>query len=133
MLEYIADLASGNAREAIQTVYEALKLMRAADRGVLGQEFADRGHPVARSKIRQKRSSRLGRHERTLLEILRERGELSMGDLYGLYVDQVGDDDARSKRRRRDYLAKMQKYNLVRADGERRGRTYESVPASIAE
>lgn len=132
-LEYIANLACGNAREAIQTLYEALKLMRAEDRGVLGPEFADRGHPVARSKIRQKTSSRLGRHERTLLEILRERGELSMSDLHEAYVDVVGEDDARGKRRCRDYLEKMESYNLVRAVGETRDRTYESVMARVAE
>lgn len=131
MLEYIAELAGGDAREAIQTLYEAVKLMRSEDRGVLGREFVDRGHPVARSKIRQKTSSRLGRHERTLLELLRNRGELSMGELYDAYVDLVGEDDARSRRRCRDYLEKMQSYNLVTASGEKRGRTYRviSTPA----
>lgn len=53
-------------------------------------------------------------------------GEIEPSDLYAEYHDRA--ENPKSDRMVRNYLKKLERYNLVRAEGHNRGRTYHSVP-----
>jgi len=55
-------------------------------------------------------------------EVLNKHGEPTPGRLYELHTEQV--EDLKFKRTVRKYCSKLEHYNLVVAEGERRGRTY---------
>jgi hypothetical protein len=57
-----------------------------------------------------------------LYEILTEEEEIDPATLYGQYTDRV--DDAKSKRMVRNYLAKLEHYNLIVSEGQTKGRIY---------
>lgn len=63
--------------------------------------------------------------QRILYEIVTELGEVPPSTLYEEYRARA--DDPKSDRMVRNYLQKMERYNLVRAEGENRGRMYCSV------
>lgn len=58
-------------------------------------------------------------------EIITEHGEIALSDLYAEYRDRA--DNPKSDRMIRNYLQKMERYNLVRAEGHNRGHTSHSV------
>lgn len=121
-LALIADAAAGDARVAIGILRNAAR--RADQRGedAITTDVLDDAIPGGKQEVRQKTVSKLNQHQRTLYEILRNEGELSPGELYDRYADDVA--DPKTKRTVRNYLSKMVHYKLVVADGEKRARTY---------
>jgi len=81
--------------------------------------------PEAKAEIRQRNVEILTTDQRILYDIITEHGEISPKALYREYRDRV--DDPKSDRMVRNYLSKMERYNLVRTEGENRGRTYHSI------
>ncbi|WP_276258963.1 Cdc6/Cdc18 family protein [Haloglomus litoreum] len=121
-LRFIADAAAGDARIAIATLREAA---RTADRDGLTHipsETVREALPNARETLQQKSLDRLKPHQRTLYEIIEECGEIDPGELYGQYQERTS--SPKSKRTIRKYLQKLAAYDLIVAEGEKRGRTY---------
>lgn len=124
-LRTIADAAAGDARVAIEVLRVAAR--RASQQGAesIPDEVILESVSEAKSEIRQRNVGKLTEDQRVLYEILDEHGDLAPSELYAEYQDRV--DDAKSDRMVRNYLQKMERYNLIRADGQNRGRTYHSV------
>lgn len=78
--------------------------------------------PEARDEIRQKSIEKLTNHQKTLYEVISGSEEVSPADLYERYRERV--DDPKSDRMVRNYLQKMEHYNLIERRGENRGRVY---------
>jgi Cdc6-like AAA superfamily ATPase len=83
----------------------------------------------ARAEIRQQTRSQLTRQQRVLLEIIEEAGEIAAGELHERYEDEVS--DPRTRRQRRDYLTKLERYNLIESAGATRWKTYRVVKAPV--
>lgn len=79
----------------------------------------------AKSEIRQRNVDRLTSHQQVIYEIISEHGDIEPSDLYAEYQDHA--ENPKSDRMVRNYLKKMERYNLVRSEGHNRGRTYHSV------
>jgi Cdc6-like AAA superfamily ATPase len=61
-------------------------------------------------------------HQHVVYEIIAEADTVSPGELYDSYRDRV--DDPKTKRTVRNYCSKLEQYNLIRAEGQKRGRRY---------
>ncbi len=124
-LETIADAAAGDARVAIRTLRTAARTAEAEGADRVTDAHVTTAIPDAREAIKQRTVDALTSHQQELYEIVDAAGEIAPGDLYERYTDRV--TDPRSRRTVRKYLRKMDQYNLVRARGEKRGRTYAIV------
>ena len=121
----IAEVAAGDARIAIAILRAAAR--EADERGLSGipDDLIEESIPEAKAEIRQTHVQKLTDHQRTLYDIIVERVKVAPGELYEAYCDRV--DDPKSRRMMRNHLQKMQRYNLIRADGQSRNRTYSPV------
>jgi len=128
-LRTIADTARGDARVAIRGLKNAAEAAEHRGTRRIGQEDIKGAVPKARAEIRQKTKSKLIRHQRLLFEIIEEHGELSASDLHDAYEAEA--ENPRSKRQRRNYLTKLERYNLIEREGERRWTTYRVVEAPV--
>ncbi|MFD1601017.1 Cdc6/Cdc18 family protein [Halobellus rarus] len=121
-VEYIADVAAGDARHAIT-------LLRRAVREAVGKgdERLTVQHVVpiredAREEIHERHVDTLGTHQRHLYEIIKEAGEIGASTLHARYEDRV--QDPRVKSTRRKYLQSLEHYELIESSGSGRGRAY---------
>lgn len=124
-LRSVADAAGGDARVAIGSLRQAARRAAAADRDRLTDDLVAAAVPAAESQVRQRTLDRLTDHQRVLYETIEAAGEIAPGELYERYEDRV--EAPKSRRTLRNYLAKMEHYNLVASAGEKRGRTYRHV------
>lgn len=125
LLEMIADEAAGDARVALSILRSAAQ---AADRDGAETITAERitnAVPEAREAVRQKSLDALTPHQRAVYDIIEEAGSIEPADLYDAYRDLV--DDPKTDRTVRNYLSKMEQYNLIEADGNSRDRIYRLV------
>lgn len=125
VIREIADEAAGDARVAINILRLAARhaYQRNAEEitsGAVRTIVED-----ARKEVRQKSLSKLTRHQRKLYEIVTDAEEVEPGDLYARYREAV--DDPKTDRTVRNYLQKMDQYNLIHTTGSGRGRTYHAV------
>jgi Cdc6-like AAA superfamily ATPase len=123
-LQLIADAAAGDARIAIGILRNAARRADQENATEISTAMVREAVPSGRKEVRQKAIEQLHHHQRTLYEILQERGELNPGELYDAYAETV--DNPKTKRTVRNYLSKMDQYGLVVAEGENRARTYRS-------
>lgn len=130
-LREVAARASGNARVAIQGLRAAAEHAHEKDHRAIQVADVEAGVEAAVAQIRRKTRSRLQRHERIVFEVLEEQGESQLGEIYDEYVNRVGEADANGRRRVSDYLGKLEEYNLVAAEGEKRGRTYRVLASGV--
>ncbi|WP_458209291.1 Cdc6/Cdc18 family protein [Haladaptatus sp. NG-SE-30] len=121
-LNLIADAAAGDARVAIGILRNAARCADQTGEDRITTEIVRDAVPTGRHEVRQKTVEQLNPHQRALYEILQDEGELDPGELYDAYTERV--DDPKTKRTVRNYLAKMDHYRLVVADGKNRARTY---------
>ncbi|WP_227356684.1 Cdc6/Cdc18 family protein [Haladaptatus salinisoli] len=121
-LTVIADAAAGDARVAIGILRNAARRADQSGAERITTDVVREAIPDGRHEVRQKTVEQLNPHQRTLYEVLREEGELDPGALYDAYAKRV--DEPKTKRTVRNYLAKMDHYRLVVADGKNRARTY---------
>ena len=124
-LELIADLAGGDARVAIETLRVAAR--QAAFRGedTITMERIRDAVSDAESEIRQRNVEKLTADQQILYDILADQGEMQPCDLYEEYRGRAA--DPKTDRTLRNYLAKMEQYNLVEAHGRSRGRRYRPI------
>lgn len=124
-LERIAEAAAGNARDAIGILRTAARRAERDGRETITDDLLEEAIPEARADVRQKNVDRLNEHQRILYSLVCDAGEIDPGALYSRYETAV--DDPRTKRTCRNYLSKLQRYNLVDAHGEGRSRVYTLV------
>ena len=121
-LACIADAAAGDARVAIGILRSAARQAQEDDAEKISFQMIHEAIPEAKTEIRQKNIEQLPPHQRTLYEIVREHDSLKPPDLYEQYRNRV--EDPRSDRTVRNYLSKLAHYNLIKKEGDGRGRTY---------
>lgn len=123
--EKIADEASGDARKAIGILRNAARAAQRDSLETITVDTVEAVIPETESRMRQADLDRLNTDQRALYDIIRETGEIGPGELYEAYQEQV--EDPKSKRMVRNYLAKMQHYNLIDTEGQTRSRKYHLV------
>ena len=124
-LRRIAEAAAGNARDAISILRSAARRAELNDQETISNTLIEEAVPEARAEIRQKNVERLNAHQQALYNVICDVGEISPSDLHSRYEDVV--DEPRTKRTCRNYLSKLQRYNLINAHGEGRSRVYTPV------
>ncbi|SDY33524.1 Cdc6/Cdc18 family protein [Halobellus clavatus] len=124
-LEFISETAAGDARVGIETLRVAAR--RATQRGLnsVPDEVIEGAVPKAKSEIRQRNVETLTDEQQILYDIITEHKEIAPNNLYTKYREKSS--DPKTDRTVRNYLQKMERYNLIRAKGHNRGRTYCSV------
>ncbi len=124
-LEAMAGAAGGDARAAIGMLRVAAEKAEAE-----GTESINESHVrhamAGRPKKEDKRAEGLGEHETVLLETIKEKGEISPGELYAAYACKCAERKARPEVERtvRKRLERLAKQNMIKAKGEGRWRVY---------
>ncbi|WP_433629603.1 Cdc6/Cdc18 family protein [Halomicrococcus sp. NG-SE-24] len=121
-LELIAANAGGDARVAIGILRRAARKARGAPVDGITPEIIRKVTPEAKSEIKQKTVDRLTAHQKTLYDIITEHREIEPQKLYSLYCEKA--DDPKTKRMVRNYLSKLEHYNLIVAEGHTKARIY---------
>jgi orc1/cdc6 family replication initiation protein len=124
-LETVAEVAAGNARDAISILRSTARRAERNDASTITDGFIEEAIPEARAEVRQKNVERLNEHQRILYSLVCDAGEISPGTLYSRYEKSV--DEPRTERTCRNYMNKLQRYNLVTASGDGRSRLYTPV------
>jgi orc1/cdc6 family replication initiation protein len=124
-LELIAETAAGDARVGLEVLRVAARQAEHQGLDTIPDDVIRNAVPEAESEIRKRNVDVLTEHQRVLYEVITDYGEIAPSNLYAEYRNRV--DDPKSDRMVRNYLRKMERYNLVRAEGQNRGRTYHSV------
>lgn len=124
-LEDIANASGGDARVAITTLRTAARKADQSHADRITNEIVDCALPEARKEIRQKNLDSLTDHQRVVYDVIKEYGDIAPGDLYHEYRNRV--EDPKSDRTVRNYLSKMERYNLVTGEGTTQDRVYQCV------
>ncbi len=122
-LRMIADHAGGDARVAIGILRTATHQAQQQGAETITDQMIETAVPEARSEIRQKTVDRLTEHQQVLYDVITDAGEIGASDLYAAYRERV--TDPKTKRTMRNYLQKLERYNLITAQGKTKGRTYQ--------
>ena len=121
-LKLIADIAAGDARVAIGILRSAARHAERNGLDVITSSAVKEAVPEARDEIHEKTIEKLNAHQVKIYNIIQEHGEVDPSELYTRYREEVA--DPKTDRTVRNYLAKMEHYNLIVAEGSGRARTY---------
>ena len=121
-LEQIADLAAGDARQALAILRLAVREAAMRNLDEIHAEVIEEVAPEAREEVRDDILDQLKDHQWILYNILDKHGRLDPSELYDLYHEQV--ENPKTDRTVRNYLQKLVHYKLIVAKGKKRGRTY---------
>ena len=124
-LATIADAAAGDARVALSILRTAARHAHQNHESEITDAIIESSIPEARADRHEKDVETLTHHQRTLYAIIEEYEEISPSDLYEEYTERV--ENPKSDRTVRNYLAKMDQYDVIQAEGTSRDRTYRSV------
>lgn len=124
-LQWIADTTAGDARVAIEVLRVAARHANRQKLDSITDEVIAEAVPEAKSEIQQRNLEKLTEEQQILYDIIASNEEISPSELYKEYSKQSS--NPKSDRMVRNYLQKMERYNLVNAVGENRGRTYRIV------
>lgn len=124
-LAYIADIAAGNARDAISILRNAARAAERSGSDTISDEILREAVPEARAELRQKSVEKLTEHQRVVYGIVADAGPLSPGEIHDRYESAV--DDPKTQRTTRKYLRKLVEYNLVETSGEGPSRIYRTT------
>ena len=122
-LATIADAATGNARDAIGILRTAAREAEHDTASKIRDEDIETAIPEAQAAVRQKAVQKLSAHQRVVYEVLEEAGPLSRKELYARYQSAV--EEPRTKRTVRNYVGKLEQYNLINSHGRGPGRQYD--------
>jgi len=125
-LEMIATHAAGDARVAIGILRRAARKARDENIDQITTKLIRKVVPEAKSEIEQKTIDRLKPHQEILYRIISKHDEIKPQPLYDAYREQA--DDPNSQRMVRNYLSKLEHYNLIVAEGNTKARRYHPVP-----
>ena len=122
-LEFISDLAAGDARVGISILRSAANYATREGYDRITEAVIEQAVPGAKEEIRQQNLEKLNGHQLLLYEIIEERGEIGPGELYEKYEAEA--DDPMTQRTIRNYLSKMEHYRLINSSGRSRSKVYE--------
>ncbi|WP_135823680.1 Cdc6/Cdc18 family protein [Halorussus ruber] len=124
-LATIADAAGGDARVALSILRTAARQAHQHYDSEITDEILEASIPEARAERHEKDVETLTPHQKALYEIIEEHDAISPNELYEEYRERM--DDPKTDRTVRNYLSKMDQYDVIRAEGTSRDRTYRSV------
>jgi len=124
-LNTVANNAAGDARVAIGILRKAARASKKNNLNEIPEQVIRNVVPEAKTEIKQKTVSRLTPHQQTLYEIITEYGEIGPQDLHEEYRCRV--TDPKTQRMVRNYLSKLEHYNLIRSEGNTKARIYRAV------
>lgn len=125
-LNVIARNAAGDARVAIGILRRAARQARDQNADRVTEDMIRKVTPEAKSEIEQKAIDQLKPHQEILYRIIAEHDEIQPEPLYDAYCDRT--EDPNSHRMVRNYLSKLEHYNLIVAEGNTKARRYRPVP-----
>ncbi len=126
LLELVAANAGGDARVAIGILRRAARTAKDDRMDGITADIIRKVTPEAKTEIRQKTVNRLTTHQKILFNIITENREIEPQRLYDLYCDRS--EDPKTKRMVRNYLSKLEHYNLITAEGNTKSRIYRVQP-----
>lgn len=121
-IELIAANAGGDARVAIGILRRAARTAKETSGDSITTEIIRKVTPEAKTEIKQKTVDRLTSHQETLYNIITEHRKITPQKLYTQYCERT--DDPKTKRMVRNYLSKLEHYNLITAEGNTKARIY---------
>lgn len=121
-LELIANAAAGDARIALGILRQATQQAQEQSCAEIPESLIRNAIPEAKSEIQQKTVDRLTEHQRLLYDIISEYGEITPSELYSEYTAQCS--DPKTQRMVRNYLSKLEHYNLIESKGNTKARRY---------
>ncbi|MFB6294333.1 MAG: Cdc6/Cdc18 family protein, partial [Candidatus Nanohaloarchaea archaeon] len=125
VLEEVADAAAGDARLAIAILRSAARTAEQEREDEITVEMVTDAVPDAKESERQKNVEKLNDHQKAVYDVVDEEGPLPPGELYQRYEETVA--EPRTERTVRKYVNKMEHYNLVESQGERKGKRIDTV------
>jgi orc1/cdc6 family replication initiation protein len=123
-LELVAANAAGDARVAIGILRRAARKAKHESVAEITADIIQEETPEAKSEIKQKTIDRLTTDQELLYNIISEHGKITPQKLYESYCATAG--DPKTKRMVRNYLSKLEHYNLIRAEGNTKARIYRT-------
>ncbi|KOX92810.1 orc1/cdc6 family replication initiation protein [Haloarcula rubripromontorii] len=124
-VEYIADLAAGDARDGIALLRRAAVHVEDNEMRELTTEVVDAIVEDAQREVKQRKIRTLGTHQRLLFRIIDEAGEIDAGTLHARYEERSNSPKAGPTRR--GYLRSLKQYELIEDKGNGRGKSYRSL------
>ena len=128
VLRQIADEAVGNARDAISGLRQAAKTAERAGAEEIESDHVQLAMPRSRYHRRKRTLGQLQSDQRLLYDIINEYGEIAPGTLYDEYQQRASSPVV--QRTLRNYLSKLDQYNLIDATGTGPNRRYVAIPVS---
>ncbi|WP_434530095.1 Cdc6/Cdc18 family protein (plasmid) [Haloarcula sp. NS06] len=123
-VELIAANSGGDARIAIGILRRATRKAKDAPVDEITADIIQEETPEAKSEIRQRTVDRLTPDQKLLYNIITENAEITPQQLYNAYCCRA--DDPKTKRMVRNYLSKLEHYNLITAEGNTKARIYRT-------
>jgi Cdc6-like AAA superfamily ATPase len=126
-VEYIADLAAGDARLGIAHLRRAARQVQSGSAEELTVDIVQEVADDAQADLREQRIRYLGTHKRALYDLIKTRGRdgIPSGDLHRQYREQVQNPKVRRTVRR--YLDSLERYELVQQVGSTSGTRYSVI------
>lgn len=124
-INLIADLAAGDARVAIGVLRNSAQKAESKGLDSITNDIIRESVTQTKLDIKSRNLQDLNEHQQLLYNIIDEEEEVSPGTLYDKYEEKS--NDPVTKRMVRNYLKKMEQYNLISSRGSNRGRTYRSL------
>ncbi|MGB9960787.1 hypothetical protein ACOZ32_01025 (plasmid) [Halobacterium sp. MBLA0001] len=114
-LQQIAERAAGDARVAIGILRKAARTANQNGQSRIQSSVIADVVLEAKLEIERETINRLTPHQKTLYNIINEAEEINPPTLYEQYSNLV--EDPKTERTVRNYLAKLEHYNLIIAEG----------------
>jgi orc1/cdc6 family replication initiation protein len=124
-LEMIANRAAGDARVAIGILRNATQHAVREDRSEITAEVIRKAVPETKTEIQQQTTDKLTEHQQVVYNLIVSSEEIGGGELYEKYCREVR--DPKTQRTVRNYVSKLEQYNLVVAEGNTKARVYRPV------
>lgn len=124
-LERIANKSGGDARVAISVLRNAARDAQVDNLQSITDEIIEDAVPEAKKEIQQKNIEKLNQHQNVLFDIIDQLEPVSPGDLYESYEEKV--EEPKTRRTLRNYLNKMEHYNLIQVQGNTRSREFRTI------
>jgi orc1/cdc6 family replication initiation protein len=124
-LKLIADRAAGDARKAIGILRNAAQAANYSNVDKISSTTIEEAVPETKSEIEQKTIDKLTEHQKALYKIIQDHETIAPQLLYEEYTEQV--ENPKSQRMVRNYLSKLDHYNLIVAKGNTKGRMYHLI------
>lgn len=124
-LTEVAIVADGDARVAITTLRIAARRAEQSSVNRIDAGLVDDALPEARREVKETSVEQLTPHQQAVFEVVAEAGRITPGDLYEEYRGRV--EEPKSDRTVRNYLHKLERYDLVATEGSTRDRVYRCI------